>query len=142
MISIFPGRPCMWKLRASSSVKVGLIAVIGGYVLTVVAPPSSSGGWSASDHSAPSPRRHKRRGFIALRYGGVPRDSARRSIEIVVPEVEQDRVFAPVPAPKLFAGKSHGVEMLRARSVAPRVAVGEAEDAAVRLHDAGFAARI
>jgi hypothetical protein len=29
----------MWKLRASSSVKVGLIAVIGGYVLTVAAAP-------------------------------------------------------------------------------------------------------
>src|SRR3569623_3208782 len=44
--------------------------------------------------------------------------------------------------PKLFAGKSHGVEMLRARSVAPRLAVGEAEDAAHGMNETALPAGI
>ncbi len=49
----------------------------------------------------------------------------------------------PLPAPQsTSACKSHRVEMLRARPIAPRIAVGKAEDAAIGVDDAGLAARI
>src|SRR3954470_18283220 len=63
-------------------------------------------------------------------------------IEIAVPEVEADLVLAPAFAPELFGGEGHGVEMLRAGPVAPRLAVGKAEDAVIGLDDAVLAAGI
>src|SRR5688500_5307056 len=81
---------------------------------------------------------------IALRYVQKPRPagSPPRGIQVFVPEVEADRVLAGSIAPERRGGESHRVEMLRARPVAARIAVGKAEDAANGVDDAGFAPRI